>query len=270
MKSQSSTAQSLISDPLMAENSLGEVVEKFEEAWLESRNRLSINSINDDMDRQLIESPPASPAPSSCTSSNISRVVLSQIRDQMALSLTRVKELEDQVKHIPNLRQKVIVLREEKRKLIKKLEGDCDDSSIIDDPQNMSRVRELEKSGLITPPMMRRKLLLKSESDASEDEFGDIWMRTSPPPSKLISSKNIRLEELNDKIDAFNQTSRKSLNLVSVSTNTDMVSKRSSVDCSTNTESKHSNDFHILESVTIEPVLLPVVTKRVSTRSIGI
>jgi hypothetical protein len=42
-----------------------------------------------------------------------------------------------------------------------------------------------------------------------------------------------------------NQTSRKSLNSVSVSINTEMVSKATAVDCSTNTESKHSNDPHL-------------------------
>ncbi len=271
IKSQSTTRQSL-PEPLMIDNTLGDVVDKFEEAWLESRNRLSLNS---DMERHAMESPPASPAPSSCTSSNISRVVLSQIRDQMALSLTRVKELEDMVKHIPNMRQQIIVLREEKKKLIRKLEGESDDnSSIIDDPQAMSRVRELEKSGLITPPMMRRKLLLKTESDNEEDEFGDIWMRTSPPPAKLISSKNIRLEELTEKMDASNQTSCESLNSVSVSTNTEMVSKATAVDCSTNTESKHSNDRHftfdVLHSISIEPESSPIPTKQVPTRSIGI
>jgi hypothetical protein len=70
-------------------------------------------------------------------------------------------------------------------------------------------------------------------------------MRTSPPPAKLISSKNIRLEELTEKMDASNQTSRKSLNSVSVSTNTEMVSKATAVNCSTNTDSKHSNDHHL-------------------------
>ncbi|CAK9250217.1 unnamed protein product [Sphagnum jensenii] len=255
----------------MIDNTLGDVVDKFEEAWLESRNRLSLNS---DVERHAMESPPASPAPSSCTSSNISRVVLSQIRDQMALSLTRVKELEDMVKHIPNMRQQIIVLREEKKKLIRKLEGESDNnSSIIDDPQAMSRVRELEKSDLITPPMMRRKLLLKTESDNEEDEFGDIWMRTSPPPAKLISSKNIRLEELTEKMDASNQTSRESLKSLFRPIRK-WFSKATAVDCSTNTESKHSNDRHftfdVLHSISIEPESSPIPTKQVPTRSIGI
>jgi hypothetical protein len=44
--------------------------------------------------------------------------------------------------------------------------------------------------------------MAKSAFFNEEDEFGDIWMRTSPPPAKLISSKNIRLEELTEKMNA--------------------------------------------------------------------
>lgn len=272
---------------LINDYSLGDAVDQFEEAWNESNEshrRLSNVSDCESLNKPMVmietekpSSPPASPAPSSCTSSNISRVVLSQIRDQMALSLSRVKELEDQVKHIPNLRQKVIVLREEKRKLIQKLEGgdEVDHMNAISDPQSMARLRELEKIGLITPPMMRRKLLMKSESDTEEDEFGDLWVRPSPPPSKMISSKNIRLEELNNKNESLTESPRKSLELVSVATNTETVQKAPVVNCSTNTDQKQTNEhklsFDILDSISINPEpVAPIVTAQVAKRSIGI
>ena len=269
-------------DALINDHSLGDVVNRFEEAWNESNEtprRLSNVSEYEPLSRQSImaeservASPPASPAPSSCTSSNISRIVLSQIRDQMALSLTRVKELEDQVKDIPNLRQKVIVLKEEKRRLIQKLEGESYDSNPFNDPQNRSRVKELEKIGLITPPVMRRKLL-KTDSDTEEDEFGDLWVRSSPPPSKLVSSKNIRIEELNEKMGIIEKTSQIS-EVVSVATNTETASK-AQVDSSTNTDPKIKSEsklsLDVLNSISIKPeTIAPVLTTIVSKRSIGI
>nr|XP_006813101.1 PREDICTED: KN motif and ankyrin repeat domain-containing protein 1-like [Saccoglossus kowalevskii] len=60
-----------------------------------------------------------SPAPSgsSTPSSSQSQSTLSHIRDQMALSLQRLRELEEQVKAIPVLHVKINVLKEEKRLL---------------------------------------------------------------------------------------------------------------------------------------------------------
>ncbi|CAG2104633.1 unnamed protein product [Medioppia subpectinata] len=269
--------------------SLGDVVDEFEEAWNESHSRRQSNASDCDqvMHKQHImtdsergPSPPTSPTPSSCTSSNISRVVLSQIRDQMAMSLTRVKELENQMKFIPNLKQKVIVLREENKRLMRRLEGDSDDGNILNDPQNKTRVRELERSGFITPPLMRRKNHFKSESDTEDDEFGDIWMRSSPPPEKLISSKNIRLEELNDRLnDSPDSGLRKSIEMISVSTSTESVSKAFTVEMSTNTEQMHAKDnklsFDILSSISIQPEKTPTesistATPPIAKRSIGI
>uniref|UniRef100_A0A336LCA0 CSON006654 protein n=1 Tax=Culicoides sonorensis TaxID=179676 RepID=A0A336LCA0_CULSO len=49
--------------------------------------------------------------------SEISKTALQHIREQMALSLSRMKELEDQVKLIPNLQNQLATLKEEKRQL---------------------------------------------------------------------------------------------------------------------------------------------------------
>lgn len=208
------------------------------------------------------ESPPPSPAPSSTSqyttsSTNISRAVLTQIRDQMAQSLSRMKELEDQVKDIPFMRQQVIVLKEEKKKLIRKLNGESDDD--FNSINSNSRVKELEKSGFITPPMMRRKLLMKSDySDGdSNDEFDEMFTRTSPPPSKLISSKNIRLEDINQTetetttklaTATTESATETSLNMIDAATSTKLYQ----VDAITNTDN-HNQNLTVLGSITIDP-----------------
>ncbi|XP_077981060.1 uncharacterized protein LOC144436210 [Glandiceps talaboti] len=60
---------------------------------------------------------------SSTPSSHLSQSGLSHIRDQMALSLHRMKELEEQVKAIPVLQVKINVLKEEKRLLTMQLKA---------------------------------------------------------------------------------------------------------------------------------------------------
>ncbi|KAM8960556.1 KN motif and ankyrin repeat domain-containing protein 1 [Pelodytes ibericus] len=54
---------------------------------------------------------------------NISPMHLQHIREQMAVALKRLKELEEQVKTIPILQVKISVLQEEKRKLISEIKG---------------------------------------------------------------------------------------------------------------------------------------------------
>lgn len=48
---------------------------------------------------------------------------LVKIREQMALSLVRLKELEEQVRNVPTLQVRISVLQEEKRQLIKQLQS---------------------------------------------------------------------------------------------------------------------------------------------------
>ena len=48
---------------------------------------------------------------------------LLKIREQMALSLVRLKELEEQVRNVPTLQVRISVLQEEKRQLIKQLQS---------------------------------------------------------------------------------------------------------------------------------------------------
>ncbi|XP_061484831.1 KN motif and ankyrin repeat domain-containing protein 1 [Rhineura floridana] len=54
---------------------------------------------------------------------NVSPVHLQHIREQMAIALKRLKELEEQVKTIPVLHVKISVLQEEKRQMMEKLKS---------------------------------------------------------------------------------------------------------------------------------------------------
>lgn len=54
---------------------------------------------------------------------NVSPVHLQHIREQMAIALKRLKELEEQVKTIPVLQVKISVLQEEKRQMVAKLKS---------------------------------------------------------------------------------------------------------------------------------------------------
>src|SRR5699024_10965684 len=105
-----------------AESMLTEAVSKFEEVLLESKNYSKSNLYTSNANSMGVhESPPPSPAPSSCPSSSISKSVLTQIRNHLALSLTRVKELENQVAQIPFLKEQLAELEAQRSELLAKL-----------------------------------------------------------------------------------------------------------------------------------------------------
>jgi len=79
--------------------------------------------------------------------SEVNSQALHQVREQMALSLARMKELEDQVKVIPNLQSQLKILREEKRLLqleIKRSEEKSRSTSKSSSPPTTT-------SGIFTP-----------------------------------------------------------------------------------------------------------------------
>ncbi|XP_050711968.1 uncharacterized protein LOC126996022 isoform X2 [Eriocheir sinensis] len=83
--------------------------------------------------------------------SGVSTTTLQSIRDQMATSLARLKELEEEVKAIPVLQIKVNVLKEEKRLLLEQVKA-------------LSRGEE-------RPPLMLPPSLEADLTDLSEDEL---------------------------------------------------------------------------------------------------
>ena len=107
-----------------AESMLTEAVSKFEEVLLESKSSSKLNIYTSNANNIGVhESPPPSPTPSSCPSSSISKSVLTQIRNHLALSLTRVKELENQVSQIPFLKEQIFELQTQRNELLAKLSG---------------------------------------------------------------------------------------------------------------------------------------------------
>src|SRR5437899_1621574 len=99
------------------------------------------------------------------------------------------------------LKQKIIILKEEKRKLLDKLTNrSIKDNFNPIEVHGMGRVKKLEESGLITPPLMRRKFLMKSLSDSElEERLENIMNNSSEFRSEhLISTKNIDLKSIND------------------------------------------------------------------------
>lgn len=103
--------------------------------------------------------------------SGVSTSTLQSIRDQMASSLTRLKELEEEVKNIPMLQIKLNVLKEEKRLLIQQfknfqkgddpalllppsIDGDVSDMS---EDELEGRLHHLRNTGMVTPRTRRRR-----------------------------------------------------------------------------------------------------------------
>lgn len=299
-KSKSSTfsseyLRSFSHPPLNAANSgddssLNDAVAKFEKVFNEQQsfNRYSKKGnfrseikASSDFDQIPLDSPPASPSPSCASSigSNINRTSLAQIRDQMALSLQKMKELEQQVKHVPLMKQKIIVLREERKKLIDKINNDLTSGELNPlELQGMGRVKELERSGLITPPLMRRKHLLKSslDSDSDGEAYEKAIEKKFTSPCNLISSKNIGLQSLNEinfevgtqtSFD-FQQQNFPSIAFTnSVATNT-TNKKTATVYVNTDEQLKTSTNlaFNILEPTVINPDKFELNTPK---RSIG-
>ncbi|RWS16348.1 KN motif and ankyrin repeat domain-containing protein 1-like isoform X1 [Dinothrombium tinctorium] len=254
------------------DTSLNDAIAKFEEvlrelqqAW---KSKYGVNkniSVNTEIESFHIDSPPVSPVASidSSVQSTVNKMVLSQIRDQMALSLQKLKQLEDQVRDIPILKQKLILLREEKNRLQRRLEGDidCEENSF-----SAAHVKELENRGIITPPLSRRKSLFRSNS--YDDEFPDEYLRKEPRIMKaMVSSKNIDLETMNGKKDSYLQTSLTDLGYVTASTNTEL--SKEFIDVSTYTEiSSRKLEKSSTQITIIEPDVC--LQSKPTQRSIGI
>ncbi|KAG7166806.1 KN motif and ankyrin repeat domain-containing protein 1-like [Homarus americanus] len=92
--------------------------------------------------------------------SGVSTTTLQSIRDQMATSLARLKELEEEVKTIPMLQIKLNVLKEEKRLLVQQLKSG----------------RRGEDAAFLLPPSLDGDL-----TDLSEDEL----------EGRLVSLRNV-------------------------------------------------------------------------------
>ncbi|XP_055938556.1 uncharacterized protein LOC129968567 isoform X2 [Argiope bruennichi] len=99
----------------------------------------------------------------------INKTVLSSIRERMASSLQRMKELEDQVKTIPILQVKLYALSEEKKSLLNQLKAKqvCSTSEKLPEGEKHleSQLKRLENEGIMSPTLSRKCLSNKSGKD---------------------------------------------------------------------------------------------------------
>ncbi|XP_020280202.1 uncharacterized protein LOC109852957 isoform X2 [Pseudomyrmex gracilis] len=96
--------------------------------------------------------------------SNLSTGALQNIRDKMAASLERIKELEEQVKAIAMLQVQVSVLKEEKRNLVRQ----------VDELSKINSTNDLLNGSLFPEARsaVMRKLSYSSESTVSSKDIG--------------------------------------------------------------------------------------------------
>ena len=102
---------------------------------------------------------------------------LMKIREQMALSLVRLKELEEQVRNVPTLQVRISVLQEEKRQLIKQLQSKSTrkrsrsvgpslggDYSVYNNVHSKGSKSDTENDGDDDYALIRKKLRVKLNS----------------------------------------------------------------------------------------------------------
>ncbi|KAG1685801.1 KN motif and ankyrin repeat domain-containing protein 1 [Nymphon striatum] len=120
------------------------------------------------------------------------------IRDQMASSLNKMKELEEQVKAIPILQVKISVMKEEKRLLMLQLKakdgkyGESGDEN-ANEVQKFSRLFDLADKGVITPRLSRRRFNL-NEKQSTTDSPVKQSLTSNMSDSELINSNNVPKE----------------------------------------------------------------------------
>ncbi|KAG8200986.1 hypothetical protein JTE90_021450 [Oedothorax gibbosus] len=116
----------------------------------------SFDMMTTSMDSSLSKSHVFSPNRSSV----VNKTILTNIREQMATSLERMKELEEQVKTIPVLEVKLYALAEEKKSLLNQLKEK--NSNVEKTPENQhileSQLKRLENEGIMSPTFTRKCL----------------------------------------------------------------------------------------------------------------
>ncbi|XP_070512371.1 KN motif and ankyrin repeat domain-containing protein 2 isoform X2 [Cardiocondyla obscurior] len=140
--------------------------------------------------------------------SNLSTGALQNIREQMAASLERMKELEEQVKAIPMLQVQVSVLKEEKRNLLRQVDELSKTNSYNDTLQR-------HRSQSFSEQRTSLRNLKNSESVSTRDigimcsvmtrDVGvthqpvrtrDVGMITSTPIKPSLQKSHLRIEEI--------------------------------------------------------------------------
>ncbi|XP_050452036.1 KN motif and ankyrin repeat domain-containing protein 1 isoform X2 [Cataglyphis hispanica] len=141
--------------------------------------------------------------------SNLSTGALQNIREQMAVSLERMKELEEQVKAIPMLQVQVSVLKEEKRNLLRQVDELSKTNSRHDtlhrhrsqsfSEQHATVLRNVKTTGIIyTRDMGTMCGVMTRDIGVSHQQVRtrDVGMITSTPIKPSLQKSQLRIEEI--------------------------------------------------------------------------
>ena len=141
--------------------------------------------------------------------SNLSTGALQNIREQMAASLERMKELEEQVKAIPMLQVQVSVLKEEKRNLLRQVDELSKTNSRNDtlhrhrsqsfSEQRATALRNLKNTGIISTRDMGTMCgVMTRDIGVSHQQVRtrDVGMITSTPIKPSLQKSRLRIEEI--------------------------------------------------------------------------
>ncbi|KAL6265242.1 hypothetical protein P5V15_002024 [Pogonomyrmex californicus] len=141
--------------------------------------------------------------------SNLSTGALQNIREQMAASLERMKELEEQVKAIPMLQVQVSVLKEEKRNLLRQVDElnktkSCNNTLHRHRSQSFSEkhtttLQNLKNSGTVpTRDMGTMCGVMTRDVGVSYQPVRtrDVGMITSTPIKPSLQKSRLRIEEI--------------------------------------------------------------------------
>ncbi|XP_011136034.1 KN motif and ankyrin repeat domain-containing protein 1 isoform X2 [Harpegnathos saltator] len=141
--------------------------------------------------------------------SNLSTGALQNIREQMAASLERMRELEEQVKAIPMLQVQVSVLKEEKRNLLRQVDelsktNTCNNTLHRHRSQSFSEqraaLRNLKNSdvGTSTRNMGTMCSVMTRDVGVSHQQVRtrDIGMVTSTPIKPMLQKSRLQIQEI--------------------------------------------------------------------------
>ncbi|KOX73740.1 KN motif and ankyrin repeat domain-containing protein 1 [Melipona quadrifasciata] len=159
--------------------------------------------------------------------SNLSTGALQNIREQMAASLERMRELEEQVKAIPMLQVQVSVLKEEKRNLLRQVDElnrtrQCNESVLYRHrsqsfSEQRGSQRNLRNAATPTRDMGTMCGVMTRDVGVSHQQVRtrDIGLITSTPIKRSLQRSRLQIEEIvpeiKDQITLFDDRSSLSL-----------------------------------------------------------
>ncbi|XP_012221448.1 KN motif and ankyrin repeat domain-containing protein 1 isoform X3 [Linepithema humile] len=145
--------------------------------------------------------------------SNLSAGALQNIREQMAASLERMKELEEQVKAIPMLQVQVSVLKEEKRNLLRQVD-ELSKTNFYNDTLHRYRsqsfseqrnaTRNLKNSETVSTRDMGTMCgVMTRDVGVSHQQIRtrDVGMITSTPIKPTLQKSRLQIEEIAPEMD---------------------------------------------------------------------